>query len=66
MRYFCRLITPRNGVCIDLFMGSGSTGKACSAEGFRFIGIEIDAHYCEIARARIIGDAPLLNSMGGR
>lgn len=61
MRYLCRLIGPPNGIGLDMFMGSGSTGKACSAEGFRFIGIEIDAHYCEIARARILGENPLFN-----
>jgi hypothetical protein len=66
MRYLCRLITPRNGIVLDIFTGSGSTGKAALAEGFRFIGVEIDSHYCDIAIARIIGDAPLLNSMGAR
>jgi len=53
MRYLCRLVTPPNGVVLDPFMGSGSTGKAAIAEGFRFIGIEREAEYVEIARARI-------------
>jgi site-specific DNA-methyltransferase (adenine-specific) len=53
MRYLCRLITPPNGVVLDAFMGSGSTGKACMYEGFGFIGIEQDADYLEIAKARI-------------
>lgn len=35
------------------FMGSGSTGKAAMLEGFQFIGIEREAEYLEIARARI-------------
>jgi DNA modification methylase len=61
MRYLCRLITPRGGIVLDIYTGSGSTGKAALAEGFRFIGVEIDSHYCEIARARIEGDMPLLN-----
>ena len=65
MRYLCRLVTPPNGICLDMFMGSGSTGKACSAEGFRFIGVELDAHYCEIARARIEAENPLFNRAGG-
>lgn len=65
MRHLCRLVTPPNGICVDIFTGSGSTGKACSAEGFRFIGIELDEHYCEIARARISGDMPLFNRAGG-
>lgn len=53
MRYLCRLVTPPGGVVLDPFMGSGSTGKAALLEGFRFIGIEREAEYVEIARARI-------------
>jgi site-specific DNA-methyltransferase (adenine-specific) len=53
MRYLCRLITPPGGTVLDPFMGSGSTGKAAVLEGFRFIGIEREAEYIEIARARI-------------
>jgi DNA modification methylase/transcriptional regulator with XRE-family HTH domain len=53
MRYLCRLVTPPNGVVLDPFMGSGSTGKAAMLEGFQFIGIERDAEYMEIAKARI-------------
>jgi site-specific DNA-methyltransferase (adenine-specific) len=57
MRYLCRLITPPNGIVLDPFMGSGSTGKAAMAEGFRFVGIEREAEYIEIARARISAEA---------
>lgn len=53
MRYLCRLVTPPGGVVLDPFMGSGSTGKAAVLEGFDFIGVELDAEYLEIARARI-------------
>lgn len=53
MRYLCRLVTPPGGVVLDPFMGSGSTGKAAMLEGFRFIGIEREAEYVEIAQARI-------------
>jgi DNA modification methylase len=53
MRYLCRLVTPPDGVVLDPFMGSGSTGKAAMLEGFRFIGIEREAEYLEIAQARI-------------
>ncbi len=52
MRYLCRLVTPPGGVVLDPFMGSGSTGKAAALEGFRFIGIEREAEYLEIARGR--------------
>lgn len=53
MRYLCRLVTPPGGIVLDPFMGSGSTGKAAMLEGFHFIGIERDADYLEIAKARI-------------
>jgi DNA modification methylase len=55
MRYLCRLVTPPNGIVLDPFMGSGSTGKAAKLEGFQFIGIEREAEYLEIAKARIEG-----------
>jgi site-specific DNA-methyltransferase (adenine-specific) len=53
MRYLCRLVTPPGGVVLDPFMGSGSTGKAAALEGFRFIGIEREEEYLEIARHRV-------------
>jgi len=53
MRYLCRLVTPPNGIVLDPFTGSGSTGKAATLEGFTFIGIEQSAEYAEIANARI-------------
>jgi len=58
MRYLCRLVTPPGGIVLDPFMGSGSTGKGAVAEGFSFIGCELDPEYVEIARARIasVGD----------
>lgn len=64
MRWLCRLVTPPKGVVLDIFAGSGSTGVACSAEGFRFIGIEKEKAYVDIARARIVGDNPLFNLVG--
>lgn len=53
MAYLCRLVTPPGGVVLDPFMGSGSTGKAAQREGFRFIGIEREPAYMEIANSRI-------------
>lgn len=57
MAYLCRLVTPPGGTVLDPFMGSGSTGKAAIREGFRFIGIEMDADYLAIAEARIAHEA---------
>jgi site-specific DNA-methyltransferase (adenine-specific) len=53
MAYLIRLVTPPGGVVLDPFAGSGSTGKAAIREGFQFIGIEREAEYIAIARARI-------------
>jgi len=53
MRYLCRLVTPPGGIVLDPFAGSGSTGKAAVLEGFEFIGIEREAEYVALARARI-------------
>lgn len=55
MAYLCRLVTPKDGVILDPFAGSGSTGVAALAEGFRFIGIGQSADYVEIARTRLRG-----------
>jgi site-specific DNA-methyltransferase (adenine-specific) len=52
MQYLCRLVTPKNGIILDPFMGSGSTGKAAILEGFNFVGIEKEADYANIARKR--------------
>ena len=59
MAYLCRLVTPPEGMILDPFMGSGSTGKAAFGAGYSFVGIEIDERYIEIARRRIVGVAPL-------
>lgn len=53
MRYLCRLVTPKGGIILDPFTGSGSTGKAAIYEGFKFIGIEMTEEYLPIAKARI-------------
>jgi site-specific DNA-methyltransferase (adenine-specific) len=53
MAYLIRLVTPKGGVVLDPFMGSGSTGKAAVREGMNFIGIERETEYMEIAKSRI-------------
>lgn len=53
MAYLVNLVTPKNGIVLDPFMGSGSTGKACVQKGFDFIGIEMQEEYMDIAKARI-------------
>ena len=53
MSYLCKLITPPNGIVLDPFMGSGSTGIAALLNDFRFVGMEMDSDYFKIAEARI-------------
>ena len=45
--------TRPGDLILDPFCGSGTTGVACVQTGRRFIGIEIDPGYADIARARI-------------
>lgn len=53
MGWLIKLITPPNGVVLDLFTGSGSTGVAAVEGGFRFVGVERDAGYVQIAAGRL-------------
>jgi len=53
MKYLIRLVTPKEGIVLDPFMGSGSTGKAAMQEGMWFVGIEREKEYYEIAKQRI-------------
>ena len=56
MKYLINLITPPNGVVLDPFMGSGSTGLAAKELGFEFVGIEKEQEYFEISEKRINGN----------
>lgn len=44
---------PADGVVLDPFMGSGTTGVVCQRLGRNFIGMELNADFVEIARDRI-------------
>jgi DNA modification methylase len=52
-RYLIEKITDEGGLVLDPFMGSGTTGVACVKAGRKFIGIEIDEGYFDIACERI-------------
>jgi DNA modification methylase len=54
MEYLCKLTkTPTGGIVLDPYFGSGTTGLACIKTRRQFIGIEREAEYAEIAKARI-------------
>lgn len=56
MQFLCKLITPPQGIILDCFCGSGSTGVAAASLGFHFIGIDLsdtqEEPYVTIARQR--------------
>jgi len=53
MRWLVRLVTPPGGMVLEPFAGSGTTLVACALEGVDCLGMELDADYVEIARARV-------------
>jgi site-specific DNA-methyltransferase (adenine-specific) len=55
MRHLVRLVTPPGGLVLDPFLGSGTTALAAEAEGFRWVGIELDPESVAIAEARLDG-----------
>ena len=50
-------IVPEDGVVLDPFMGSGTTGVATVTAMRRFIGAEMSEHYCGVAARRIASAA---------
>ncbi len=55
MKYLCKLVYPPNAeaIIMDMYMGSGTTGKACVELGYNFIGIEDVLESFQIAERRI-------------
>ena len=59
MQYLVRLVTHKGGTVLDIFNGSGSTGKAVAFENrernanYKYIGIELDKEYVDISLSRI-------------
>jgi DNA modification methylase len=53
MRWLVRLLCPPGGLVLDPTVGSGTTGAAAVLESRRFVGIEREPAYMEIAAARI-------------
>lgn len=59
MRYLIKLVTPKGGIVLDPFNGSGSTGKAVIYENeerdanYKYIGIELNDKYLDITKTRL-------------
>lgn len=54
MEYLIKTYTNEGNIIMDNTMGSGSTGVACMSLGRKFIGIEMDEGYYDVAKKRII------------
>lgn len=52
-RHFIDNFSKPNDVVLDCFFGSGTTAVSCERRGRKWIGIELDEHYCEVAAKRI-------------
>ena len=53
LEHLIKTYTLENDIILDFTMGSGSTGVACMNTNRKFIGIELDTQYFEIAKNRI-------------
>jgi len=56
MEYLIKTYTNENETVLDFTMGSGTTGVACRNTGRKFIGIELDDNYFDIAKQRVLGE----------
>jgi len=55
MEYLIKMVTPKGGIVLDPFAGSGSTLVAAKQNGFKYIGIELTPEYIPIIKARLNG-----------
>ncbi len=58
--WFIRLFTQPGDVVLDPFIGSGTTAVAAKELGRRYVGIDINGEYCQIAVERLVQKQPLL------
>jgi len=58
--WFIRLFTQPGDVVLDPFIGSGTTAVAAKELGRRYVGIDINGEYCQIAMERLVQKQPLL------
>jgi hypothetical protein len=60
MRWLVRLVTPPGGFVLDPFAGSGTTLQAAALEGMDCIGVEREATFIPLIRARLVDHADAL------
>ena len=70
MEYLIRVYSPVKSIVLDPFCGSGTTGVAAIQQDREFIGIDLNKHYCDIAKKRVgnakfVGDDEGIFSLKG-
>lgn len=60
VEFFVRSFCPADGVCLDPFLGSGTTGAVAVRWGRRFVGCDLRESQCILASRRISGETPTL------
>lgn len=54
MEKFVKILTNKNDIVFDPFMGSGSSGVASLLNDRKFIGSDINPEYCKMAEKRLL------------
>lgn len=62
LEYLIKTYTNEDDLVLDFTMGSGSTGVACLNTNRRFIGIELDENYFNVAKERMKNDTNKVNN----
>ena len=65
MRWLVRLVTPRGGVVLEPFAGSGTTAEACVAEELKCIAIEREESYLPLIVQRLTRETDVPLDLGG-
>ncbi len=66
MEYLIKTYTNEGETVLDFTMGSGSTGVACVNTNRRFIGIELDQGYFDIAKQRVVAAHITYNKLAAK
>ena len=53
IKKYMKILSEKNNVVLDPFMGSGTTAVACKELGRNYIGFELSKEYCDIAEKRL-------------